>query len=392
MTLAMPQRFASPEARAALFYVAFFLPAAVQTLLLPIWLDSRGISEEQIATIAAVPIAIMVVFNLVVGRIADKASDWRSVIVVASIIAALASLGFMFVEGYWGILIVVSLCVIPMMATEPVIDAATMRLTRRRGSDFALVRIWGTIGFIVMSSLAGWIYGWIGIAVFVPLFVAACLARGGIAFLLPRFRAPEGAAVAGINTDAATTMRQVMRPWFVLALAGGAVLQGSHMLLMSFGALLWARAGVPEAMLGVLWSIAPVFELAVMFYFSRLARRFSARHLLLAACLFAIVRWCGMAMATEFWQFAVMQVLHMASFALGYLGVVSFVANWTSEDIAAQAQSFYVVLKQVASVLALLAFGPLVATFGMGSFYAAAAIAGVGAAMILASMAMKGTK
>ncbi len=392
MALVMPQRFASPEARAALFYVSFFLPAAVHTLLLPIWLDSRGISEEQIATIVAAPIAVMIVFNLVVGRIADKASDWRSVIVVASMVAALASLGLAFAEGFWGILIVVSLCVIPMMATEPVIDAATMRMTRRRGSDFALVRIWGTIGFIGMSALAGWIYGWAGIAVFVPIFVGCCLARGGIAFLLPRFRAPEGSASAEVNADAATTMRQVLRPWFVLALAGGAVLQGSHMLLMSFGALLWARAGVPESLLGVLWAVAPVCELVVMFYFSRIARRFSARHLLLFACMCAVVRWGGMAMATEIWQFALLQALHMASFALGYMGVVSFVANWTSEEIAAQAQSFYVVLKQVASVLAVLAFGPLVGAFGMGAFYIAAGIAALGGLMILASLMMKATK
>jgi PPP family 3-phenylpropionic acid transporter len=135
MALVMPERFASPEARASLFYVSFFLPAAVQTLLLPIWLDSRGISEEQIGTIAAVPIALMIVFNLVVGRIADKASDWRSVIVAASVIAGLASLGFLFVDGYWGILIVVSLCVIPMMATEPVIDTIVDRLRAELGAE-----------------------------------------------------------------------------------------------------------------------------------------------------------------------------------------------------------------------------------------------------------------
>ncbi|WP_196257699.1 MFS transporter [Pelagibacterium limicola] len=392
MTAASPARFASPEVRAGLYYLSFYVPAAVQTLLLPIWLDAQGIGEEQIGLIAAVPIAVMIVLNLLVGRIADKASDWRNVIVVASLIAAVASLGLAMVDSFWGILLIVSLCAIPMMATEPVIDAATMRMTRRRGSDFARVRIWGTVGFVAMSALAGWIYGWAGIAIFVPLFIATCLLRGGVALLLPRFRAPDGEAVAPVNIDAATTMRQVLRPWFVLALAGGAVLQASHMLLMSFGALLWVRAGVPESMLGILWSVAPVFELLVIFYFARIARRFSARHLLLFACICGVVRWTGMPLASELWQFAVLQSLHMATFALGYMGMVSFVANWTSEDIAAQAQSFYVVLKQVASVLALIAFGPLVAAMGMDSYYVAAGVAGLGGAMIVISLAMKKTK
>lgn len=82
----------------------------------------------------------------------------------------------------------------------------------------------------------------------------------------------------------------------------------------------------------------------------------------------------------------------MATFALGYMGIVSFIANWTSEDIAAEAQSFYVVIRQVVSVLAVLSFGPLVAMFGMNSFYVAAGIAGLGGALIAISLVMKGTK
>lgn len=392
MAFSMPARFASPEARAGLYYACYYLPAGAQTLLLPIWLDSRGITDEQIGLIAAAPIAIMILLNMLVGRIADKASDWRGVIIVAALIAAAASLGLMIVDGFWAILFVVSLCVIPMMATEPVLDAATIRMTRRRGSDFARVRIWGSIGYIVMVALAGWIFGWVGIVVYVPLFIATCMLRGGVAFLLPRFRAPEGRPTAHANADAATTMRQVLKPWFVLALIGAAALQASHMLLMNFGALLWARAGVPDAVLGILFTVAPICELLVMFYFTRISRRFSARHLLLFACLCGIVRWGGMAMATEIWQFALLQALHMVTFALGYMGAVSFIANWTSEDIAAEAQSFYVVIRQVVSVLTLLAFGPVVAMFGMDSYYVAAAVAALGGALIAVSLAIKSTK
>lgn len=392
MALVMPTRLASPEARAGLYYACYYLPAGVHTLLLPIWLDSHGISEEQIGMIAAVPIAAMIVINLLVGRIADRASDWRGVIIVAALISAVASLGLMIFDAFWGILLAVSLCVIPIMATEPVLDAATVRMTRRRGSDFARVRIWGSIGYIVMVALAGWVFGWIGIVVFVPIFIATCLLRGGVAFLLPRFRAPEGETTAPTDAGAATTIKQVLRPWFVLALVGAAALQASHMLLMNFGALLWVRAGVPESMLGVLWTVAPICELLVIFYFSRISRRFSARHLLLFACICGIIRWGGMAVATEIWQFALLQALHMITFALSYLGVVSFIANWTSEGIAAEAQSFYVVIRQVVSVLTLLAFGPVVAVFGMDSFYVAAAVAALGGALVAGSLAIRASK
>ncbi len=392
----LPARFTTPEMRTGLYYAAMFLPAGVSTLLLPIWLDGRGIGEEQISIVSATPIMIMIGLNLFVGRIADRAKDWRSVIVAGSLVSAVVSLGFVFIDEFWGVLLFNTLVVIPIMAIEPVIDAAAIRMTRRRGTDFARVRIWGTFGYIAMTATAGLLFGWLGIAVFVPLFIATCLMRGAAALPLPFFRAPENAQSAtaplALSPDTAMTLRQVFRPWFILTLAGTALLQASHMLMISFGALLWVRAGVPEAALGVLWIVAPVCEIVTMLFFSHFARRFSARHLLLAACIGGVVRWIGMAMATEIWQLALVQGLHMASFGLAYMGILNFIANWTDEKIAAEAQSFYVVLRQVASVAALLLFGSLVSRLGLESFYAGAAMAAAGAVMVFASLAIKDTK
>ncbi|WP_332716262.1 MFS transporter [Pelagibacterium mangrovi] len=392
----LPARFTTPEMRTGLYYAAMFLPAGVSTLLLPIWLDGRGIGEEQISIVSATPIMIMIGLNLFVGRIADRAKDWRSVIVAGSLVSAVVSLGFVFVDDFWGVLLFNTLVVIPIMAIEPVIDAAAIRMTRRRGTDFARVRIWGTFGYIAMTATAGLLFGWLGIAVFVPLFIATCLMRGAAALPLPFFHAPENAQSAAaplaLSPDTAMTLRQVFRPWFILTLAGTALLQASHMLMISFGALLWVRAGVPEAALGVLWIVAPVCEIVTMLFFSHFARRFSARHLLLAACIGGVVRWTGMAMATEIWQLALLQGLHMTSFGLAYMGILNFIANWTDEKIAAEAQSFYVVLRQVASVAALLLFGSLVSRLGLESFYAAAAMAAAGAVMVFVSLAIKDTK
>ena len=161
MLPSLPERFLTPEMRTGLYYAAMYLPAGVSTLLLPIWLDGRGIGEEEIGIISATPIFIMIVLNLFVGRIADRAKDWRSVIIAGSLVSAVVSLGFVFIDEFWGIRLFNTLVVIPIMAIEPVIDAAAIRMTRRRGTDFARVRIWGTFGYIAMTALAGWLFGWL---------------------------------------------------------------------------------------------------------------------------------------------------------------------------------------------------------------------------------------
>ncbi|WP_404403179.1 MFS transporter [Pelagibacterium halotolerans] len=390
----MPARFASPEMRTALFYFSTFMTPAASTMLLSIWLDSRGVSESEIGIINAAPIFLMIVLNLVVGRIADRAKDWRSVLVVISLIAAAMPFGLFWVSGFWSSLVIWSLCMIPFLSLEPVIDAAATRMTRRRGTDFARVRIWGSVGFILATWLTGLFYGWIGIAVFVPIFILVNIFRGLVSLQLPYFRAPnpEGDVPQTVNADAAQTMRQVLKPWFLLTLVGTALLQASHFVLMAFGALMWVRIGIPEGSIGFIWSIAPICELATMFFFARIARRFSARHLLLVACIAGVVRWTGVAFATEAWQMALLQVLHMVTFAVSYLGIVNFIANWTTDEIAAEAQSFYVVLRQSANVVALVTFGPLVAVFGMRAFLGAAGAAALGAVLVGISLAIKEIK
>jgi len=82
-------------------------------------------------------------------------------------------------------------------------------------------------------------------------------------------------------------------------------------------------------------------------------------------------------------------LLQSLTFALGYLGSVHFIAKWTSEDIAAEAQSLFVVLQQVATVIALAGFGWLVGIMGAYGYLVAAGFAFLAAGFIMLSMRLR---
>ncbi|MHB1109451.1 MAG: MFS transporter [Devosia sp.] len=391
MGLPLAAGLTSPAARTSIFYFALYMTGAVSNPYLAIWLTGKGIAPEQIGIVNALPFFLMILFNQFVGRVADRASDWRSTIIVGSVLAAIGPILLFFVHDYLGILIVWALIVVPFQAIAPVVDAASMRLARRIGADFALIRVWGTIGFVAMTIAAGLFLDWYGAMAFLPLIVASNLLRMVTAFQLPLFRAPVAVSLGVAKARrqgplVATRLRQVWRPWFLLPLIGVALLHGSHMMQMGFGALIWQQQGIPAWIIGPLWAVAPAGEIVVMLFFARLARRFSARHLILFACLAAIVRWAGFAMGPPIWALAVLQLLNMATFGLSYLGIVNFIANWTSEDIAAEAQSFFTVIRQVVTVLALTGFGFLTAQWGAGAFYGAAAMGAAGAVLTFVSL------
>lgn len=392
MGLPLAARLGSPAVRTGLFYATLFTSGAVSNPFLPIWLSERGIGTAEIGVINAAPIFAMIVINLIVGRLADRASDWRTVIVIGSILAAIPPIFLLFMDSYVAVIILWTLVIVPFQAIAPVVDAAAYRMARRTGMDFGAIRVWGTIGFVVVTLLAGVVLDRLGPQAFIPLLIAVSVIRALMSLGLPLFRAPDEymrpmhPIDAPINLLIAIRLGQMWRPWFLLTLIGASLLHGSHMMQMGFGALIWAEEGIPGWVIGILWAVAPTAEILAMVFFERITKRFAARHLILLGCIAGAIRWWGFALEPDIWVLVLLQTLHLATVGLTFLGITNFIANWTSEDIAAEAQSFFVMIRQVITVVALLGFGFLAGSLGAGAFYVASIMSGVGAVMVLASL------
>jgi MFS transporter, PPP family, 3-phenylpropionic acid transporter len=383
----------SPELRTAAFYFTIYMSAGVATAYGGIWFAEQGLSSSEIGVINAVPIFLLLLINLVVGRIADRARDWRTVIVAGALVAGIIPIGLFFVSDFWGILAVWTLAALPVASIGPVLDAAAMRLTRRNGSDYGSIRATGTLGYMAIIFVTGYVIAWFGGSVYLWLFLGVGLLRGLVALGLPNFRAPPAEATHAKPAAAgAVHLIEVMKPWFLLPLVGWAMVFGTHLLLNSFQALVWKEQGIGEDIIGVLITVGALSEAAMFFLFSKLSKRFSARLLILLSALVAVVRWFAMGFAPGVEVLFGLQLLHGITFAMGYIGCVHFIANWTSEDIAAEAQSLFGVLQQAMAVIVILSFGMMFGLLGDKSFFASAGFAAAGAALIYLSLKMRQPK
>lgn len=382
----------SPETRAAIYHFSVFGTAGVASVYFGIWLTNRGIKPEELGIINAAPVLLMLLVNVYIGRMADRARDWRSAIIVLSLFSGFVAFGLYFVSGFWGVLLVWTLTMMPAAALVPVADAATLRMTQRRGTDFGWVRGWGTIGYMATAVSAGPLIMWLGDDAFVPLFIAVAMSRAVLSLQLPRFRGIKeaGDASAASAGPAAGKLREVMKPWFLLTLFGLAIVYSTHAALGAFAALMWAGQGISEALVGPLFAIAAAAEAVMMFLWTRLKIKTSARHLILVACVVAAGRYAAMALGPPVWVLFGLQMLHSITFAVAYFGGIYFIANWTREDIAAEAQGFSYVLQQAMCVVVLVGMGWCVQMFGMGAWLVLGIYALIGAVCILVSLRMLG--
>ena len=371
----------SPDRRVMAFFFAQSMSVGLANSFAGIWFDSRGLSAAQIGVINAVPVFVLLLVSLSVGKIADRSKDWRHVIIVGAILSALFPMFLFGVSSFTGTLVFWTLAVIAQWAIVPVADAAALRFGRRQGVDLGRYRAWGTIGYLLVIFLAGYFFDAFDIALFLPIFVALCLVRAVTALALPPLRDQEPRE----HDHKPSHLHAVLKPWFLMPIVGWAMVYATHLVLNAFQGLLWSQQGISNSAIGTLIGLGAVAETVMFFAFGRFFKRYSARNMILLAAIVSVIRWVAMSYAPGLGILVGLQLLHSITYAFGFLACTNFIANGTSDDIAAQAQSLLVTLEQAIAIVALIAFGWFAGRWGAGAYWVSAGVAGIGAVLVFMS-------
>ena len=381
--------FVQPSTRVSNYYFFMFLSVGAGLPYFALWLQSVGIEDHQIGIIKAAPSFAMLATTIVIGHWADKAADWRSAILLCNWGVAILITCLLLVKGFLAILIVWTLSGLIMMAKFPILDAAAVRFARQNSIDYHKMRAFGSAGFIAGVLLAGWLLEAYGVSWFVVMLAGFAWMRALLSHSLPYFRSgkkadseaessqasegqakPLGAAAkattcAGSDTTVVDNSRQV---WFLLVLIASALIHGSHAYYYTFSAVLWSAAGYGTTKISILWALGVVIEILLMWKFSTVARRASARVLLIIAALVALLRWFVFSLDPDLPVLVLAQLLHGVTFAIMFLATVNFIANWTPVENAARAQSISATLNTLCMALGTLGSGYLHQSLGEGGY------------------------
>ena len=372
-----PMPSVSPGRRVAVYYFLQAMSVGAVNAFAGIWLAFKGLGPEQIGVIFAVPVGVIMLIGLPIGRLSDRAADWRQGIVIGALASAITPLGLFFVHGVWGLGLVWALAVTTQMMILPVTDAAALRLSRRQGGDFGMLYAWKTIGYLLVVFGSGFLVTRFGAKAFLPLFVGLSILRGFASLGLPEFRATREREALAPRTSTRHFLRSV-GPGFILPLAGWSMVHCTHFVLNGFLGLIWYEQGLSASTIGVLIGVSGLAETVLFFGFKHVAFRWSAERLILVSCLAGVIRWTLFSFSPGVEVLVVLQLLHAVTYALGFLACTNFIANWADEEVAAEAQSFFSILEAGLAILALVVFGWLSGTFGAKAFLASAVFAATG--------------
>jgi len=347
------------------------------------WLAWRGLSSSEIAILLSAGMLLRVIVAPATGIIADARNDRRGMM--------LALYGVMFL-GYgalnWVTLpYLIFIAAVPANiaggAVSPLLESVSVRLSERFNFDYGHVRLWASSAFMLGNLLAGALVSIWGMAVIAPWLAVSIVLNLLSIRALPPPRARHSTSDLGLRMRATLAeARELLRSRaFLIFLIAASLDQGSHAFYYSYGGLHWRQLGYSGALIGIIWPLGILAEIALMSFSLRVFRTLGSVRLLILGGLGCLLRWTILAFDPPLAFVIFAQFLHGATFALAHLGAMYFILKAVPPRLAATAQSLYAVSSSgIALGFATLACGPLYAAYG-GRTYLLMSAMGLGAAL-----------
>jgi PPP family 3-phenylpropionic acid transporter len=376
--------------RLALAQGAAGLIGGMYTPFFGAWLGWRGLSPSDIGALLATGMLLRVIVAPIGGIVADARGDRRGAMLVFYTMALCGYAALNWANTASLIFVAAIAANVASGAVTPLLESVSVRLSEVFGFDYGHVRVWQSATFMAANILAGIAVSRFGLgAVAVWLSVVLILNVAAIYALPapPRDR-PRGDFTLRLSATFAEARELLRSKVFLIFLASASLDQGSHAFYYSLGGLHWRALGYSGSLIGLLWPLGVMAEIALMSVSLHVFRSLGAARLLMLGACACVLRWTVLAFDPPLPVVALAQFLHGGTFAMAHLGAMYFILKSVPPRLAATAQSLYAVCSSgIAMGLATLASGPLYAAYG-GRAYLLMSAMGLGS-LILALILMR---
>ncbi|EMK3324193.1 3-phenylpropionate MFS transporter [Vibrio vulnificus] len=370
----------SPYGWISQYFLGFFFAYGVYLPFWSLWFKEQGVSSTDIGLLVGIGLATRCVANMVITPRIHKAEHIMPALRWLSF-AALIFVGFHFFTGgsFWLMAlatVLFNLCCGPVV---PLSDALANYYARLKMLDYGRTRLWGSIAFIAGSTVVGYLISLYG----TDMILYTALAGVFVSLLLSMRSANVMPVTRSEHHSERPKLTQLLTDGPVVKfLLLAALIQGSHAAYYSFSAIYWQQAGHSEEIIGYLWSLGVVSEVAVFALSKRLFAGWSLRALFVAASIGVMLRWGITASTTLLLGLVLVQLLHGVTFAMAHIAAIQYIQNSEEHKMVAL-QALYNALPLGAFIAAMTAFS------GWGFEHWGANVFWVMAAMGLVAMFIK---
>jgi len=316
----------------------YFWYFATVGLFVPYWppfLAARGLDPVEIGLVMGLFAAMRVVGPPAWAHWADVTGRRLDVLRTAALVSACLVASFHWLHSPWWIALVLAAYSAAWNGVMSVYDAHVLERLGAERERYGLLRLWGSVGFILFAVAGGQVVDRAGTAWLPWALAAVVLVTWWSLRALPEGQVQGPGEVEPLG-------RRLLDRRVIAFLVTVFLMVASHGPYYNFFTLYLEAAGYSRTAIGLLWAWAVLAEVGVFVAAPSLVRRIPVRWLTVSALAATSLRWTVLGTSPDHagLVFAA-QALHLASFGLFHLCSVMIAGQLFPGRAAARGQALH---------------------------------------------------
>lgn len=335
----MSSFISSDKARLSQVYFAYFTILGIVSHYLGLYLHSLSLSPSLIGIVLAV---------MTIGRVAGP-YIWANIRffkhqpernIQLGCLFALLSFSLIFIFGHSHFILLLSLGLFAFFwsAVMPQLEAISQFTLKGDSGAYSFVRMWGSVSFICLVIIAGWLFEVFGIVASIEGFTLLLL---GV-LLLSTFRLPKVEPVTDTE-QAPISIREKLKQKPIQAfIVCSFLLQMSFAAYYGFFSIYLQSLGYTGYQIGVMIALGVLAEIGIFLISGKIVNHFSLKSLFVFCLAITAFRWFALGLWGENLFFLILiQLIHAFSYGLYHIASQKFIHNEFPNQLQAKGQALY---------------------------------------------------
>jgi len=319
------------------FYFFYFAGLGA---FLPYWslyLKSLHFTANEIGELLAIVMASKVISPYLFSWISDHIEKRLVIIQGSMFISVILFAGVIPYQSYWWFALVMAFFGVFWNAALPLYEALTLNHLAHDTNRYSDIRLWGSVGFIVVALVLPMIIGGSNISL-LPLIILALL----IASTVTTFLVGDRASHLSYQSKQTHIIETLKKP-IVMALLLACFFQSlSHGAYYTFFSIYLEGHGYSRDFSGAMWALGVFAEVVLFLLMRRLLTKFSVCHLFAIALFITALRWVMLALWVDnLILLIISQLFHAASFGLFHACAIYLIHTLFPGRLQGRGQALY---------------------------------------------------
>ena len=327
-----------PYTRLSSFYFFYFASLGAFVPFWPVYLSTEmQFSALQIGQLMAIFMSGKIIAPLMLGWFVDHYGQRLRVIRWLSGFTVLCFFAFFFEQSFSSFAVVMFLFGFCWNAFLPQFEALTLNHLHNETSRYSLIRLWGSIGFIIAVAMLPSLFDWFG---FTSLTWVILILLG--VTVLSTLLIYDKAHSSAHNVPTERLWQVLKHPVIMTLLLAAVLQQGSHGAYYTFFSLYLNQHHYSANFIGIMWALGVIAEVGLFLLMQPLLRHFSAYSLFSIAVLMTAIRWLLLAYGVDNSAILIFsQLLHAISYGLFHASAIHIIHIYFPHHLQGRGQALY---------------------------------------------------